>query len=82
MWYEDERSGTRVERLRMAEVVAAGVDTVAVACPFCLTMLDSAAKALPEGAPDVQDVAEVLAAALCAPPDPPDAGKEADNDTR
>ena len=38
MWME-EKTGTRVNHNRVDEVLAAGVDTVATACPFCTIML-------------------------------------------
>ncbi len=37
-----------------------------MACPFCLTMLDSAAKSMGDEDVAILDVAEVLAAALAA----------------
>jgi len=64
MWLEDEQFDTPVENLRMEEILETGTDSVAVACPFCLTMLDGAAKSM--GAEDmaVKDIAELMAAAL------------------
>jgi Fe-S oxidoreductase len=38
MWME-EKIGTRVNHNRVDEILAAGVDTVATACPFCTIML-------------------------------------------
>src|SRR5581483_2582853 len=38
MWMEEQR-GTRVNAERTREVVEAGAETLAVGCPFCLTML-------------------------------------------
>jgi Fe-S oxidoreductase len=69
MWLE-ERLGTRVNRTRADEAVAAlgGGGTVAAACPFCVTMLkDGVAEAGQEDAVRVLDVAEIAAAALIAP---------------
>jgi len=65
MWLE-EKLGTRVNRNRAAEVDATlGPDggTVAVGCPFCLTMLkDGVAETGREDRIRVLDVAEIVAA--------------------
>jgi len=63
MWFE-AKADKDVGRIRMEEALEARPDVVGVACPFCLTMLDSAAKSM--GANDVKvlDVSEVLVAAL------------------
>ena len=62
MWFDDE-VGARVGRGRVDEALATGADTVAVACPFCLTMMSDGIDAK-GGAPKVQDVAELLALAI------------------
>lgn len=66
MWFEDASFRRKVEDLRMEEALEVSPDVVGVACPFCLTMLDGAAKTL--GADDVAvlDVAEVLVRAMDA----------------
>jgi len=58
-----EESGERINEARFAEAVATGADTVATACPFCLVMLDDAAKQGGEAGPRVADVATLLAEA-------------------
>lgn len=58
MWMEEE--GTRVNEERFREAEATGAETVAVACPFCLVMLDDAAKAK-DSRTKVTDVATLLA---------------------
>ncbi len=70
MWKEEEHGAQRVSQARMAEVAASGAATVAVGCPFCMIMLTDAAKELPE-APQVRDVAEILADRLRGTPAPP-----------
>ncbi|MDR2348110.1 MAG: (Fe-S)-binding protein, partial [Bifidobacteriaceae bacterium] len=65
MWLE-ETIGTRINQRRFGQAVGTGAETVATACPFCATMLADAAGA--EGSPVVvQDVAQLLLAALPAP---------------
>ena len=64
MWME-ETIGTRVNNNRSEEAVKTGADTVAVACPFCMTMMTDGVKN--EGAEDkvkVKDVAEIVADSL------------------
>ncbi|MFN2251317.1 MAG: heterodisulfide reductase-related iron-sulfur binding cluster [Anaerolineae bacterium] len=64
MWFEDEQFAKGVELLRMEEIVEANPDVVGVACPFCLTMLDDAAKAMTLEDVQVKDIAELLASVL------------------
>jgi len=72
MWKEEEAGDTRVNAARFAEAKAtlqsaagnsSGAGTLAVGCPFCLTMLTDASKA-DGGNVQVQDVAELVAARL------------------
>ncbi|MBC7186255.1 MAG: 4Fe-4S dicluster domain-containing protein [Calditrichaeota bacterium] len=61
MWME-ERLGTRINHARTDEALATGAQTLAVACPFCLIMLDDGVK--DRGAEErmrVLDIAQVLA---------------------
>lgn len=59
MWLE-ETLGKRINVERAEQAVATGAPAVAVACAYCLTMLDDGLKDLGAGVP-VKDVAEVLA---------------------
>jgi Fe-S oxidoreductase len=71
MWFEVKEEKTRISNLRMAEAVATGAKRVATSCPFCLTMLDDAARVTGgETPPAVQDLAELLAAAVGEDVDP------------
>ena len=63
MWME-EHLGTRVNHNRTQEAVETGATTVAVACPFCMTMIGDGTREI--GVDDqvvVKDIAEVLAEA-------------------
>ncbi len=59
MWME-ERVGERINVERKKELLATGADAIAVACPFCMTMLGDAGKKLDSNVP-VYDIAEVVA---------------------
>jgi Fe-S oxidoreductase len=64
MWME-ERLGKRINLERTEEAISTGADTLGVACPYCLIMLDDGAKAKGE-AIKVLDVAQVVARATGA----------------
>ena len=59
MWME-EAPDQRVSTERASEALATGAETVAVGCPFCLTMLTDGVAAK-ESTARVLDVAEILA---------------------
>ena len=61
--FMEERTGKRINVERTEELLATGADTLAVACPFCLTMISDGARALGSEAP-VQDIAEIVASRL------------------
>lgn len=60
MWKEEEAGSARVNEARFAEAKATGANTVAVGCPFCLTMMTDAAKG-ESSEIQVKDVAEIVA---------------------
>ncbi|RME85880.1 MAG: (Fe-S)-binding protein [Caldilineae bacterium] len=60
MWKEEEHGQAAVNMTRYREAVDAGARTIAVGCPFCLTMLTDASKEADEGV-QVKDVVELLA---------------------
>ncbi len=60
MWKEEENGTARVNATRFEEAKSTGADTVAVGCPFCLTMMSDASKA-DGGNIQVKDVAEIVA---------------------
>jgi Fe-S oxidoreductase len=61
--FMEERTGKRINAERVDELVATGADTIAVACPFCMTMMNDGAKAR-DARVDVLDIAEVVASRL------------------
>jgi Fe-S oxidoreductase len=64
MWLE-ESAGTRINAQRLSQAVATGASVVATACPYCLQMLEDAARAGDAGESlAVKDIAEILAEAL------------------
>jgi Fe-S oxidoreductase len=63
--FMEETKGKRINIERTEEALSLGVETVATACPFCMTMLTDGMKA--KNADDnvqVKDIAEILADAL------------------
>ena len=60
MWKEEEPGSMRVNEARFKEAKETGANTVAVGCPFCMTMLSDASRA-EGGSVQVMDVAELVA---------------------
>ena len=58
MWMEEDPK-KRVSSVRAREALATGAETVAVSCPFCLTMITDGVAAQSESA-RVLDLAEIL----------------------
>jgi Fe-S oxidoreductase len=61
--FMEERVGKRINVERTEELLATGADTIAVACPFCMTMISDGVKATQSDVP-VFDIAEVVAQQL------------------
>jgi len=59
-----EEKGERVSHVRAAELAATGADIVAAACPFCNTMFRDALAARGGGAPELMDIAQLVARGL------------------
>jgi Fe-S oxidoreductase len=59
-----EEKGERVSHVRTEELVATGATTIAAACPFCNTMFRDALAARGEGAPELMDIAQLVARGL------------------
>ncbi len=65
MFKEEEAGVRRVNAERAEEIQQAGTSTVAVACPFCMTMLDDALRQQQgTSVPSLRDIAEFVADAV------------------
>jgi len=64
MWFDDE-SVERTGGGRVDEVIESTVQTLAVSCPFCLTMMSDGLAAR-NASVEVKDVAELLLEAFTA----------------
>ncbi len=60
VWMEDEGE-VRINRNRMAQILETGQNEVAVACPFCMIMLEDARGALDADDVQIRDIAEIVA---------------------
>ena len=58
--FMEETAGKRINIERTEELLATGADTIAVACPFCMTMMSDGVKAKASNVL-VMDIAEVVA---------------------
>jgi len=63
VWYEVPEK-KKVGVIRAEEAVATGASTLAVACPFCITMFDDALKAMGNEKMAIKDIAEMVADSL------------------
>ncbi len=61
--FMEENVGKRINVERTEELLATGAQTIAVACPFCMTMISDGVKAVQSDVP-VVDIAEVVAGQL------------------
>ncbi len=73
MWYEVRDQAERINVIRAKQAADTGADTVATACPFCLTMMtDGLSLTGQEGKMEARDLAEIVADHLgWTPPAPP-----------
>jgi hypothetical protein len=73
MWYEVKDEKERINVIRAKQAADTGADTVATACPFCLTMMtDGLNLTGQEGKMQARDLAEILLDHLdWTPPAPP-----------
>jgi Fe-S oxidoreductase len=63
MWKEEEHGTERVNSNRYREAAETNADILAVACPFCMVMLEDARKDQ-QSSLDVLDIAEIIAASI------------------
>jgi len=63
-WKEEEPGAQRVSENRFQEAQATGAAVIATGCPFCKVMLASSESAQQDGAPEVVDIAQLVAARL------------------
>lgn len=61
--FMEENTGKRINSERTEELLATGADAIAVACPFCMTMLTDGVKANGSEVP-IYDISEVVASQL------------------
>jgi Fe-S oxidoreductase len=61
--FMEERIGKRINIERTEELLATGAETIAVACPLCMTMISDGVKAAAVDVP-VVDIAEIVASRL------------------
>ncbi len=64
MWKEEEHGSEAVSMNRFKEAAATGCSTIAVGCPFCLTMLTDASKEAEDSNVQIKDIAEIVAESL------------------
>jgi Fe-S oxidoreductase/nitrate reductase gamma subunit len=63
VWYEVQEK-KKIGVIRVEEARATGAQTIAVACPFCITMFEDAVKAIGDEKMKVMDIAEIMAKSL------------------
>jgi Fe-S oxidoreductase/nitrate reductase gamma subunit len=63
VWYEVPEK-KKVGVIRVEEAVQTGAETIAVGCPFCVTMFEDAAKSIGNEKLVVKDIAEIVAETL------------------
>ncbi|MCB9452628.1 MAG: 4Fe-4S dicluster domain-containing protein [Anaerolineaceae bacterium] len=62
-WKEEEHGEQAVNVVRYEEAKATGAQTLAVGCPFCMQMFETAKATIGDG-PDIRDIAEIIAERL------------------
>lgn len=63
-WKEEEKGTVSVAENRFVEAEATGAKVIAAGCPFCKVMLKSSPSSQKENAPQVLDVAQIVAGRL------------------
>jgi Fe-S oxidoreductase len=70
-----EETGERVSHVRAQELVATGASTIGTACPFCNSMFRDALSASDQPAPQLLDIAQLIARSLPSNGVPPAASQ-------
>jgi len=74
-FWKEEIGGTRINEHRLIQLTRTRAETVAVGCPFCMTMLEDAVKARSlEETIRVRDLSELVAEAIDSTPATNEAG--------
>jgi Fe-S oxidoreductase len=63
VWYEVPEK-KKIGEIRVEEAMETGAGTMAVGCPFCVTMFEDAAKSLGNETLAIKDLAEIVAESL------------------
>jgi Fe-S oxidoreductase len=63
MWLEEDR-GTRINQLRFSQLRSSGTEDVAVACPYCYSMLSDAQRESDLEQARTLDVIELVAMSM------------------
>src|SRR5712692_10376894 len=61
-WTEEEKDTTRINHMRFDQIAVANPETLAVGCPFCMTMMEDAVKSRSmEEKLRIRDLSELIA---------------------
>jgi Fe-S oxidoreductase len=61
-WKEEEKDTTRINHMRFDQIAVANPETLAVGCPFCMTMMEDAVKSRSlEEKMRIRDLSELIA---------------------
>ncbi len=67
-WKEEEKDTTRINHMRFDQIAVANPETLAVGCPFCMTMMEDAVKSRSlEEKLRIRDLSELIAESTTAP---------------
>ncbi len=59
--FQEEDAGTRINEERTEELISTGAETIASACPFCMTMINDGLKTKEKNEEiEVKDIAEII----------------------
>ena len=65
MWIEEQPGTTKINRMRLEDVLKTGAETVVTACPYCLQMFEESIEHREmQGSLQAKDLAEIVEAAM------------------